>query len=67
MALRRSDLDEMTCAIPGCDHTAHDGLFLHSSCHPQSGTWAEYQPKTGVLRVTCVECDLLLAEVAVAP
>lgn len=67
MALHRSDLDERTCAAPGCDHTAHDGLFLHSACHPDMPTWTEYQPKTGNLRVTCAACDSTLAEIAVAP
>jgi hypothetical protein len=67
MALHRSELDDMTCQSPGCDHTAHDGMFLHSACHPTAATWAEYQPKTGLLRVTCAACDELLAEIAVAP
>jgi hypothetical protein len=67
MALHRSDLDHRTCQIPGCDHTGHDGLFLHSACHPDIPTWAEYQVKTGMLRVTCADCQRLIAEIAVAP
>ncbi len=62
--LYREDLDKMTCGDPGCDHTAHDGLYLHGACHIDSPTWAEY--REGQLIITCATCKKLIGIIAVA-
>lgn len=64
--LTRRDLDRGVCMVPGCDHTDHDGLFLHGRCHISAPTTCEYR-REGVLRVTCSACGKLVAEIAVAP
>jgi hypothetical protein len=64
--LSQADLDRMTCSVPGCTHQNHDGLFLNQRCHPQGGVEAFYQPTTGLLRVTCFVCKVLICNVKVA-
>jgi hypothetical protein len=63
--LTRAELNRMTCAAPGCTHTNHAGLFLHSRCHVLAPLWAEYRPDTGTLRITCAECDALVTTIVV--
>jgi hypothetical protein len=63
----RTELDQIGCARPGCDHTAHDGLFLHCADHEDASSWIEYRAVSGTLRVTCAQCDALLLAIAVAP
>lgn len=53
--LYKEDLDKVTCATPGCDHSSHDsGMFFHGKCHPQSPAWVEY--RDGLIHVTCAIC-----------
>lgn len=63
--LTRRDLDETTCAVPGCDHTHHDeGLYLSGVCHPKAPVRALYHD--GVLVFTCAVCEEFITRVAVA-
>lgn len=53
------------CAIPGCDHTGHDGpMYLHGRCHMSSQVVATYQ--NGVLRILCGTCNGQIVAVRVA-
>jgi len=63
----REDLDAHTCDVPGCtsDHD-HTPLYFRSRCHPGAGTWAVYEKETVSLRIICLRCDRMVAEVAVA-
>lgn len=63
MPLTRKHLDRQTCSAPDCDHTAHDGLFLHGACHPQAAIVAEY--RDGILIITCATCEKFVTEIAV--
>jgi hypothetical protein len=63
-ALTCEDLDAQTCAAPGCDHTSHDGLFLHGACHPRAPLVVEY--RLGVLTVRCARCTQFVTRIAVA-
>jgi hypothetical protein len=65
--LTRADLDRVTCDKPGCDHTAHDGLYLHSHCHPETPTWSYYSGVAGTIRIECAECGHVIVNIAVAP
>jgi hypothetical protein len=65
--LTRQQLDRLGCDTPGCDHTAHDGLILHSNCHPDTPTWAEYNANAGTLTIRCAECNHRIVRIAVAP
>lgn len=59
----RETLDGMSCAKPGCDHSTHEGLWLHSKCHPPAPTWCYY--KDGILTITCAECEKPIAAIVV--
>jgi hypothetical protein len=65
--LTRQDLDRVGCEKPGCDHTAHDGLYLHSHCHPGHPTWTHYSAVSGTITIECAECDQPIVRIAVAP
>jgi hypothetical protein len=65
--MTQRDFQSVTCAAPGCDHTAHDDLYLHSACHPHSATWSVYSAKSGDLTVECAQCGQTIAVIAVAP
>jgi hypothetical protein len=62
--LTRQDLDRQTCQWPDCDHTAHEGLFLHGTCHPHAPLTVEYQ--AGVLTFRCARCTQFVTRIAVA-
>jgi hypothetical protein len=63
--LVRSELDAMSCQIPGCDHTGHGGgLVFHSRCHIDAPTWVTY--RDGAVHVTCSECERLIVSITVA-
>jgi len=65
-ALTRVQIDPMTCAVPGCDHTDHDGgMVMHPRCHVGTPTWCSYG--NGVLTISCAECDQVVARIAVDP
>jgi len=65
MILYREDFERETCAVPGCDCTAHDTeMYIHARCHPDAPTWTIYSD--GALRVVCVECERPICEVSVA-
>ncbi len=63
--LTRRDLDGAVCAVPGCDHTSHDGLVLVGACHPSGKTRVDY--RDGILTVSCGRCSRLIAQIKVAP
>lgn len=52
------------CDYPGCDHSLHDGMFLHSRCHLDAGCEVEY--KDGTLHIRCVVCKSTILDVVVA-
>ena len=58
------DLDKMQCGEPDCDHTSHDGLYLHGKCHSHDGVDVLYE--RGVLTITCTVCDKQICDVSVA-
>lgn len=65
MALTRQILDVMKCNEPDCHHD-HTILYLQGACHPDAGANVRYDKSTGLLRVACLACDKLIANVAVA-
>lgn len=64
MTIGYQELDRRRCSNPACDHTAHDGLFLHGRCHPRRGVEVEYRAK--VLHIRCKICKAKVVDVAVA-
>jgi len=66
--LNRRDLDAGTCAVPGCDHTAHGGLFLHGVCHPGKPVYVQYRATgaMGILTITCAMCGRPVVDIEVA-
>jgi hypothetical protein len=64
MALTKERMDELHCARPGCDHKGHEGLWMHSACHPDVPLWALYE--NGELRLECAECHQMVVTVQVA-
>ena len=59
------DLKQMTCDDPNCKHTSEDHiLYLHSHCHTDAATWAVFTGEH--LRIECVECHKIVAEIVVA-
>jgi hypothetical protein len=63
MALTRTQLDNMHCSTPGCDHSAHDGLMLVGKCHPRAAQTACY--RDGVLVIACALCRKIVMRIAV--
>jgi hypothetical protein len=64
--LTRQELDRVSCDEPDCDHTAHDGLYLHGNCHPSEPTWAVYNAVSGTLTIECAVCGNDIIRIAVA-
>ena len=68
MALNKQQLDKamgggcMDCA----DGHAHPEMFFHGRCHPRAAVETSYVAGRGVVRVACVKCHALIAEIAVA-
>jgi len=63
--LTQRDLEAVTCEMPGCDHTGHDGgLILSGRCHPGAPIRALY--RDGVLVVSCAVCQGFIVNIAVA-
>ena len=61
------DLEQLKCTNPDCDHTAHDKmLFLNQQCHPGAGAKVCINAMEGVLTATCLECDAMVCEIAIA-
>jgi hypothetical protein len=63
-SLTREDLDRTTCQMPDCDHTSHDGLILHGTCHVQAAMTVEY--RSGELTFYCAICGGFVTRIAVA-
>jgi hypothetical protein len=63
-ALTREDLDKQSCQMPNCDHTSHDGLYLHGACHLHAAVVCQYLD--GVLLFYCAKCGGSVARIAVA-
>ena len=64
MALTRRDLDASACECCGDDSS--QSIYLRPSCHDDAPVVAMYDKDTGTLSLICVECDTIIAEVAVA-
>lgn len=68
MALHKKQLDKamgggcMDCA----DGHAHPEMFFHGRCHPHADVETSYVAGKGIVRIACVECHALIAEIAVA-
>jgi hypothetical protein len=60
----KEDLDQLGCGVPGCEHSHHDGIYLHARCHLDAPTWASY--REGVLTLTCSRCGRHVDAVAIA-
>jgi hypothetical protein len=68
-ALNKWQLDGMAaqgCQVPGCTHKHEDEIYLRGRCHPSGGISIGYAKGSGILRVTCKECDALIAAIKVA-
>ena len=66
-ALTRADLDGAHCNDPGCAGCDQERvLYMHARCHPNAGTRASYDKRTGVLALTCRACAKPIVEFAVA-
>jgi hypothetical protein len=65
--LTQRELNSVGCETPGCDHTTHDGLYLHSNCHPEMPTWTHYNAVSGTLRIECALCGHPIVRIAVSP
>lgn len=63
-ALTRDDLDRESCHNPSCDHTSHDGLYLHGVCHQHSPLTCQYLD--GCLIFHCAICGGFITRIAVA-
>ena len=61
--LTRSNLDKLTCQVPGCTHERHEGLVLRGRCHIKSPSTARYWAG-GVIEISCLKCDQGVAEIA---
>ena len=66
MPLYADQLDVAQCQVPGCTHQDHAVLFLNAHCHPRHGVECAYVREGRLLRITCIRCKRLIAEVAVA-
>jgi hypothetical protein len=64
-ALTRTELDQIGCENPDCDHREDPELFLHSVCHPNVPTWVSYDRLVGALTVRCADCERVVVVVAV--
>jgi len=53
------------CQMPGCKQEGHDIVFLHGRCHLHAPLEVSYKRGSGVLRVACVECHKVIAEIKV--
>lgn len=40
----------------GCEHTDENKLYLHSSCHSGSPTWAFIDKEKHIIVIECAEC-----------
>jgi len=62
---KQTELDQMKCSNPDCDHSAHDSeMYFWPSCHPDSPTISNYYK--GILTIRCIECDQIVLQVEVA-
>lgn len=63
-ALTINHLDRMMCGSLGCDHTSHDGLYLHPRCHTGQGVEVLY--RFGQLEIACRVCKAKVCNVKVS-
>jgi hypothetical protein len=62
----RVELDPLSCAVEGCDHSDHEGgVILSPRCHVGSPTWCSYED--GAVSVACATCKRVVARIAVDP
>lgn len=64
-SLTRTILDAEECHTPGCQKD-HSILYILAKCHPKSGLEAVYHKPTGLLRLTCCECEEIVADFQIA-
>lgn len=67
--LDKQDLDAAVrhgCSNPHCTHQHVDTLHIAARCHPKAHQEVTYTLNSGVVRVICAECDMLILEIAVA-
>jgi len=53
MVYGRDDLDVLVCDEDGCTG-GHEGIYFHSKCHKNAGTWVKYTH--GTASIECAEC-----------
>lgn len=65
LPLTQHELDDTIC--PHCGQSDSDCDFvIHSTCHPSAATWVRYVKGSGVIVITCAECEKEVAEIEVA-
>lgn len=57
------DMQKLHCETPGCDHSAHGGLFINPACHPGGGVEVEFVGEG--LRIRCYRCGKYICTIAV--
>ena len=63
--LFKEDLDKLKCDCPNCGNTGEIcPMDIKGKCHPESPAWVAYH--SGRITVQCVECNQVIADVAVA-
>ena len=60
-----TELNTFNCSNPDCteDHTV---VYLHQRCHPDAGTWVNFDKATGALMLECMECHKPFISILVA-
>jgi hypothetical protein len=64
LPLTRDKLDAAKCGCCGKDQ--HGPLYLNQRCHPNAGTDAFYDRKTGNVTIECRECKMAIVQIRVA-
>lgn len=70
MPLTRKELSTLPCSDPDCPnqtdgiHPHHDGMYLHSLCHPEESMDAYY--RRGILTMFCHACTKPVVQILVA-
>lgn len=54
------------CQVPNCTHKHESELYFRGRCHPSAGVSVSYAKNSGILRVTCKECDAPIVDIKVA-
>lgn len=62
--MSRAELDPIRCGTPGCE--CGGPLFLSPVCHQGGPVLVSYDWTTGLLTVTCADCERFVASIVVA-